>query len=141
MIQKTYTQPAVAPSHPGEVLKSGFIDQYHLSVSTVAQLLGLTRVHFSRIINGHSPVTPDIAIRLEVLTLTPASQWLALQAKYDAWKMEQQTAFHAYRATVARWVSDSVTLTSTDRLSESAALGIAIQAGILAKQMKNPHLK
>ncbi|MEJ2668733.1 MAG: hypothetical protein P8176_13720 [Gammaproteobacteria bacterium] len=34
----------------------------------------MTRQHLSRILNGHNPVTPDIAIRLEVLTQMSASQ-------------------------------------------------------------------
>ena len=108
MSQKNYKKVERKPSHAGRILKSGFIDEHSLNIETVAELLGITRVHLSRIINGHNPVTSDIAIRLEILTETPASQWLSLQAKYDAYMLEQKQSFKKYRKTFSKWASGSL---------------------------------
>ena len=63
MNDKNYKKVERAPSHAGRILKSGFIDEYGLRIDTVARLLGITRGHLSRIINEHTPVTPDVAIK------------------------------------------------------------------------------
>ena len=59
MAKKIYRKKDCAPSHPGNILKSGFIEEYGLRIETVASLLGITRGHLSLIINGRNPVTPD----------------------------------------------------------------------------------
>ena len=59
----------------------------NLQVQDAAEQLGITRVQFSRFINGHSRVTPDLAIRLSKWIPAPtASMWLNMQAEYDLWQ-------------------------------------------------------
>ncbi len=136
MSNKTYKKVERTPSHAGRILKSGFIDQYGLRIETVARLLGVTRGHLSRIINGHTPVTPDFALKLEILTKTPAHQWLTIQAKYDAYVMEKEKEFQKYKQTLDSWVSNSLPLTPDQRRTDKKTLEIVKKAASLAKQLR-----
>ncbi|VAW62312.1 hypothetical protein MNBD_GAMMA10-405 [hydrothermal vent metagenome] len=135
MSKKIYTKPERVPSHAGRVLKSGFIDQYELRIETVAELLGITRGHLSRIINAHSPVTPDIALKLEILTKTPASQWLTIQSKYDAYMMEQETEFKKYKEALNNWVVNSLPMPPQERRSDKKTQKLVTKAAGIAKQL------
>jgi len=135
MSKKTYKKKECAPSHAGRILKSGFIEQYKLRIETVAGLLGITRGHLSRIINGHSPITPDIALKLEILTQTPATQWLTIQTKYDTYMMEQETGFKKYKITLNRWVANSLSLPPDKRHTDKKTQELVMKATELAKQI------
>jgi len=49
------------PSHPGETLKKDVLPELGITVTEVARQLGITRVAFSRIINGRAGISPDMA--------------------------------------------------------------------------------
>jgi len=135
MTKKIYKKIERRPSHAGRILKSGLIDEYNLPIGTVAELLGISRVHLSRIINGHNPITSDIAIRLEVLTGAPASQWLTLQAKYDAYVLEQDKGFQKYKIALNRWASDSLEMIPKERKEDKKTKALLEEAAGLAKQL------
>ena len=134
MSEKVYRKVEREPSHAGRILKSGFLDVYGLRVETVADLLGISRGHMSRIINGHNPLTLDLAIRLSVLTQTSASQWLAIQAKYDAYKLEQEQTFKQYRETVTEWTTIALALPPNERNHDQTIQQLTADATLLAKQ-------
>jgi addiction module HigA family antidote len=72
------------PPHPGEHLREDVLAPLGLTVTATAKALGISRKTLSEIVNGKSPITPDIAVRLERAFLTPpADMWLRLQAAYD----------------------------------------------------------
>lgn len=134
MSKKNYKAVNRKPSHAGEILKHGFIEQYDLPIKMVAELLGITRQHLSRILNGHNPVTPDIAIRLEVLTQTPASQWLSIQSAYDAYMCSQEKSFKEYKEALNTWSSASLRLNSKEREKDSKAQKLFVNVSKCAKQ-------
>lgn len=77
------------PAHPGLLIKE-YIEGFESNVSVFAQKLGVTRVTLSRIVNGKSGITPEMALRLsKLLTNTTASFWLKMQSDYDLWQTEQ----------------------------------------------------
>lgn len=135
MSKKVYKKVEREPSHAGRILKSGFIDEYDLPIVTVAELLGITRVHLSRIINGHNPVTSEIAIRLEMLTGTQASQWLTLQAKHDTYLLEQDRGFQKYKKALNKWVSGSLEMVPKERRNDKKSRELVKKAAGLAKQL------
>ena len=51
--------------HPGELLREDVLVPLGIEVTEAAQRLGLARTTLSRIINGKSGISPDLAIRLE----------------------------------------------------------------------------
>lgn len=76
------------PPHPGEVLRE-FLPE-GMTVADVAARLGVSRVQLSRVLNGRSAISADMAIRLGLLTDTTPESWLAAQMKWDLWQLSQQ---------------------------------------------------
>ena len=78
------------PSHPGEILKTMYMDPLGVTVTRTAEALGVTRKHVSAIVNGRAPVTPDMAMRLAGVFGTVPEIWVNLQAQYDLWLVTRQ---------------------------------------------------
>ncbi|TLZ43640.1 MAG: HigA family addiction module antidote protein [Gammaproteobacteria bacterium] len=78
------------PAHPEEILKEMYIAPLGVTVTKVADALGVTRKHVSAIVNGRAPVTPDMAVRLAGVFGTEPEIWVNLQAQYDLWLVRQQ---------------------------------------------------
>jgi addiction module HigA family antidote len=90
--------PMLNPPHPGEGLKEDVLVPLGLTVTETAKALGISRKTLSEIINGKSPITPDIAVRLErAFNNPPADMWLRLQAAYDLRRAEQRLKKQAVR--------------------------------------------
>jgi addiction module HigA family antidote len=81
------------PAHPGEILKALVIEPLGLSITEAARHLGVSRTSLSKVLNGHSAVTPEMAVRLEMTFGKPkAAHWLRLQNAYDLWQTRQRSA-------------------------------------------------
>jgi len=78
------------PALPGEVIRATCLDPLSLSVSATAKGLGVTRKALSELLNGHSGVSPDMAIRLQKVGWSTAETWLRMQMQYDLWLAEQR---------------------------------------------------
>ena len=79
------------PPHPGEVLRELCIEPLGLSVTDAAKGLGVARKTLSAILNGHSGISPEMAIRLGKAFATSPESWLNQQVQYDLWEAEQHT--------------------------------------------------
>ncbi|PTB20697.1 addiction module antidote protein, HigA family [Trinickia symbiotica] len=75
------------PSHPGLVLRDYLGD---LSVTTVAERLGIARAALSRILNGRSGISAKMAVLLGEALGTSAEIWVIMQARYDLWQAKQK---------------------------------------------------
>jgi addiction module HigA family antidote len=87
------------PPHPGEVIRGLCLEPLELSVTAAAAGLGITRKALSELLNGHSGVSPEMAIRLEKAGWSTAEQWLRMQVSYDLWKARR----HANKIKVRRF--------------------------------------
>lgn len=76
------------PTHPGIILYSGFVEDSGLTVSAIAKHLGFSRENLSRVLHGKSPITQNMALRLEAAGISTARQWLSLQLNYDLSRIE-----------------------------------------------------
>ena len=74
------------PPHPGEVLQDTVLAEGRISVSEFARKLGVSRVALSRMVNGRSAVSADMALRLAAALGGSAESWLQMQAAYDLWQ-------------------------------------------------------
>lgn len=74
--------------HVGEILKEDIIDPANLTIGEASKLLNTTRLTLSKIINGKSSITPDMALRISYVFGGSADFWLRLQRKYDLAKAE-----------------------------------------------------
>ena len=79
-----------SPAHPGEILREMYMAPLGVTVTKVADALGVTRKHVSAIVNGRAPITPDMAVRLAGVFGTEPEIWVNLQAQYDLWLVRQQ---------------------------------------------------
>lgn len=68
------------PPHPGEVLREYLGD---VPITAAAKTLGVGRVTLSRVANGVSGVSPDMAYRLGAAFGTSPELWAGMQLKYD----------------------------------------------------------
>ncbi|MBX3133615.1 MAG: HigA family addiction module antidote protein [Gemmatimonadaceae bacterium] len=68
-----------ASTHLREVLAERGISQ-----ASLAAAMGVSRLTVSEIVNARRPITPDTAVRLEVVLKHPSAEfWLRLQADCD----------------------------------------------------------
>ncbi|MEQ4693327.1 HigA family addiction module antitoxin [Providencia manganoxydans] len=74
------------PAHPGLVLRE-YLEG--VSVTEAATALGVTRTTLSRILNGNSGISADMALRLEAALGTSAEMWIGMQTQYDLWRASQ----------------------------------------------------
>ena len=71
------------PAHPGEVLRSWLPET--VTVTAAAKSLHVSRVLLSRILNGHTAISADMALRIADYLGTTPDTWLAMQTQYDLW--------------------------------------------------------
>jgi addiction module HigA family antidote len=71
------------PPHPGELVKFECLDALGLTVTKGAEILRVSRQALSKLINGHSDISPDMAIRLEKAFGSTAETWLKMQLAYN----------------------------------------------------------
>lgn len=84
--------------HPGDILNLDFLEPLHLSTSQLAADTGLTDKCVSEIVQGQSPITLDIALRLSRYFRTTPQLWLNLQRAYD---LEELQRLHEPYAEIA----------------------------------------
>ena len=64
-------------------------DTLELSVTDAADRLAMNRVSLSRVLNGKTGISPDLAVQLEKAGVSTARFWIGLQANYDLWRAMQ----------------------------------------------------
>ncbi len=71
------------PIHPGEILREEFFAEYQLSTLKVATELGINAGRLSEVLDGRSPVTAELALRLSRYFSNSPEYWLNLQTSFD----------------------------------------------------------
>ena len=69
--------------HPGLWLRTEIVEPHGLSVTTLAQALGVTRQAMSQLLNGRGGVSAEMAIRFEKAFGLSAETLLRMQAAQD----------------------------------------------------------
>ncbi len=75
------------PTHPGIVLLEDVIKPLNLTITDAAESLGVSRKALSELVNGHSRLSPEMALRIAKATNTSPESWYGLQAKLDIWEV------------------------------------------------------
>ena len=93
------------PPHPAETIREDILPSLNLTVTQAAKQLGVSRVAFSRLLNGKAGISPEMALRLHLWlgenSPSPES-WLAEQANYDLWQLQQNKQFDVQNAVFAK---------------------------------------
>lgn len=79
--------------HPGKILRMELVEGRNLTISKIAILLGTTRSNFSNILNGHTSISPNMALRLEKVFGGTANHFIRLQSSYDLAKEREKFRF------------------------------------------------
>jgi addiction module HigA family antidote len=71
------------PAHPGRIVRNACLQPLGLSVTEGAKVLGVTRQTLTKIVNGKSGISAQMAIRLAKAFGSSAEIWVRMQAAYD----------------------------------------------------------
>lgn len=78
------------PIHPGEMLREDFLPDYDLTVSSLAEALGVSRQTVNELVRERRSVSPEMALRLSRLFGNSPEFWLNAQRTVDLWDAAQE---------------------------------------------------
>jgi len=73
------------PTHPGEMLREDFLPDYGLTVTSLAEALGVSRQSINELLRERRAVSPEMALRLSRLFSNSPEFWLNAQRAVDLW--------------------------------------------------------
>ena len=71
------------PPHPGEILREDYLEPLGLTVTEVAEKLGISRKNLSSILNEHTGISAEMAVRLSKAFGTSPDLWTGMQMEYE----------------------------------------------------------
>jgi len=74
------------PTHPGEMLREDFLPDYELSVSALAEAIGVSRQSVNELLRERRSLSPEMALRLSRLFGNTPEFWLNAQRAVDLWE-------------------------------------------------------
>jgi addiction module HigA family antidote len=78
------------PPHPGEVIRELCLEPMGLTVTDAAKGLGVSRKALSELLNGHSGISPEMAVRLHKAFGGSVESWLTQQMQYDLAQVQKK---------------------------------------------------
>ena len=95
-------RPTRRPSHPGEILKSLWLEEMGYSQSYFAELLveasgGLSKkstlqTKLNEVISGKRAMSADFAVLISKVLKSSPKMWMNLQIQLDIWEAEDRAA-------------------------------------------------
>jgi antitoxin HigA-1 len=73
------------PTHPGAMLSEDFMPDYGLTVSGLAEAIGVSRQSINEILRQRRGISPEMALRLGRLFGNTPEFWLNAQRAVDLW--------------------------------------------------------
>ena len=80
----------VRPIHPGEMLREDFLPEYGLTVSSLAEALGVSRQTINELLRERRAVSPEMALRLSRFFGNSPEFWLNAQRAVDLWDAAEE---------------------------------------------------
>ncbi len=77
------------PPHPGKHVKLDCLEPLGLSITKGAEILGITRLTLSNLVNGKNGISPEMALRLSKAFGGSPEVWLGMQMDYDLAQAEK----------------------------------------------------
>jgi addiction module HigA family antidote len=77
------------PTHPGKMLREDFLPDYQLTVSGLAESVGVSRQSINELLLERRAVSPEMALRLARLFGNSPEFWLNAQQAVDLWDAAQ----------------------------------------------------
>lgn len=79
------------PPHPGETIRELCLEPLGLTVTQAAEGLGVTRKSLSSLLNGHTGISTNMALRLSLAFGGSAESWLVQQNQYDLAQVKNES--------------------------------------------------
>ncbi len=77
------------PPHPGEFIKETYIEPLNISLRQAAKDLDVAPSTFSRLIQGKSDLSPEMALKLSKAFGRSPESWMQMQTNFELWKAKQ----------------------------------------------------
>jgi len=77
------TKREIPPIHPGDLLKTEFLDELGMSVAALARAIGVPRSSLNDFVHGRQRLTAELAMRLGRYFGTSAELWMGLRTHYE----------------------------------------------------------
>lgn len=71
------------PPHPGKLVRHECLEPLDLTITKAAEILGVTRLTVSNLVNCKNGISPEMAIRLSKAFGSSPEVWLGMQMDYD----------------------------------------------------------
>ena len=78
------------PTTPGTLLKELFLEPRGISINKFATATRLTRKHISNIVNGHSALSSETAVKFGAVLDTSPELWMNAQRAIDIYDAVQR---------------------------------------------------
>lgn len=78
-----------SPTHPGAMLREDFLPDHGLSVSGLADAIGVSRQTVNELLRERRAVSPKMALRLSRLFGNSPEFWLNAQRAVDLWEASE----------------------------------------------------
>ena len=79
-----------SPTYPGLIVRDGVLPALQISVNEAAEQLGISPFTLSRVINGRSAITAEMALRVGKWVGNGPDIWLRMQGQYDLSQTEKK---------------------------------------------------
>ena len=77
------------PTHPGEMLREDFLPDFGLTVSRLAEAVGVSRQSINELLRERRAISPEMALRLSRFFGNSPEFWLNAQRAVDLWEASQ----------------------------------------------------
>lgn len=71
------------PVHPGEFIREMFMEPFDISAVDLAERMHISQSTLSRVVNGKTDLSVEMALRLSKVLGRSAESWISMQAQYS----------------------------------------------------------
>jgi len=93
--------------HPGKILLQDVIKPAGITIGQASDMLKVSRLTLSKILNGRGGITPNMALRVEAVFGGKAEFWMCLQRTYDLEEERRNLLLHPVHLEKFRYAKDA----------------------------------
>ena len=79
------------PPHPGDFIRTEVIEELGLTITHAAEILGVSQVTLTELLDSKIPQSPEMALRMEKAFGIGMAMMLKMQAWYDTVQMRDRS--------------------------------------------------
>ncbi len=83
--------PRFRPPHPGEYIRDDILPSLEMTITDLAEHLGVSRASLSELVNGNRSLSIEMAQRLGQAFGNGTRFWVQLQMQRDIWDAEKNS--------------------------------------------------